>query len=311
MNDRFPLVCLLVIFMSWAVARGDVSQNIYAASSGSIPGETSTSSETSTSPGVKINVPSRAPSSGPISLIATMVADMKTYSANNGLLDKALDVVLVRRDAPGLRVIAKIDPKVWMRPETLLPPSTPGINLNNAGFIKEERQLDVLGFGATHEGAADYFVLSSFAGWVTQPVPLLVEDKSHSLAAGHTLIAPLLTSDVKKIIPQPPASRGVLFQIKEGPVTRIEGGLRVAVQSSKFPGEKPSAPFVTIVAVRLAPKGGISTGSFLVDADTEGGEYIAQFSIPVTLLTAQPNPGKYLVFVFSSDECAKPLNALF
>ncbi len=311
MADRIPLVCVLIIFMFWAVSPGYIAQNVYAASSEASSGETSTSSATSTSPGVKINVPARAPSSGPIPVKAQMLADMQIYYANNGILDKALDIVLVRRDAPGLRLVAKHDPKVWMESETPLPPSPPGTDLGNAGFIKEERNLDVLGFDARHEGAADYYVLASFAGWVTQPVPLSIEDKSCRLPAGHSITAPLSTSDVKKGILPSPVSRGVVFQIKDGTVPRVEGGLRVAVQSSKFPGEKPSAPFVTIVAVCLAPTGGLSAGSFLVEADTEGGDYIAQFSIPVTLLSSQPNPGKYLVFVFSSDECAKPVNAVF
>ena len=58
-------------------------------------------------PGVYLKVPQRAPAAGPIPLHVAMVADMPTYYANNGILDNALEVVLVRRDAPGVRLLAK------------------------------------------------------------------------------------------------------------------------------------------------------------------------------------------------------------
>ncbi|MCP4723273.1 MAG: hypothetical protein GY860_27795 [Desulfobacteraceae bacterium] len=306
MTDRFSVVWILVLFLSWTVAFEYITQNTWAASSGSTGKKTSTI----TRPGVDIYVPKRAPSKGPIPVKVKMIADMKIYSDNNGLLDKALDVVLIRRDAPGLWILRKMDPKVWMEPEIPLPPSTPGTDLNNAGFINEERQFDVLDFGATHDGAADYYVLASFAGRVTRPMPLSIENKSRRLPAGHTTAAPLLTAEVKKNILKPPASPGVVFKIKDDSVTRIEGGVRGAVLLSGLNGNKPCPPFMTIVAVRLAPTGGISTGLFLLDADVKGGDYLAQFSIPVTHLAPPPDPGEYLMFVFSSDEWAKPIPAV-
>ena len=73
-------------------------------------------------PGVYLKVPQRAPAAGPIPLHVAMVADMPTYYANNGILDNALEVVLVRRDAAGVRLLAKVDPHAIMLEDTPLPP---------------------------------------------------------------------------------------------------------------------------------------------------------------------------------------------
>ncbi len=261
----------------------------------------------SNTPGINIEVPEKAPSFGPIPLHATMVADMQTFNANNGILDKALDIALVRRDAPGLQFVAKLDPHVWMEPETPLPPPPPGTDLDNAGFIQEEREFDVLDFGAEHDGAADYYVLASFAGWISQPAPLDVENESHSLVASEAMPAPPLTSDEKITVPSPPDIPGIVVQINEGGLTRIEGGLRLPIKPAKFPDEEASEPFVTIIAVRLAPNGGMSGGSFFVDADFEGMDHVAQFLVPLSFLSPKPDTGNYRVFVFSGDEYAEPL----
>ncbi len=261
----------------------------------------------SNTPGITIKVPEKAPSSGPIPLQVTMVADMQAYTANNGILDTALDLALIRRDGPGLKFISKLDPNVWMEPETPLPPAPPGTDPDNAGFINETREFDVLDYGAEHDGAAEYYVLASFAGWISQVAPLAVEDKSHSLPPGDALPAPPLTFEEKVRIIDPPDTPGMAVQISDGE-THIEGGLRVIKKTPKFPGEQAADPFVTIIIVRLAPAGGMWGGSFSVDFDIKGKDSIAQFSIPFAAVSLHLEPGKYCVFVFSGDESADPLD---
>jgi hypothetical protein len=263
-----------------------------------------------TTPGITIDVPKRAPSSGPIPLRVTMVADMQTYYANNGILDNALDIVLVRRDAPGVQFVAKIDPHALMLPDPLIPPPPPGTDLARAGFIKEEREFDALGFGVRHDGAADYYVLASFAGLVTQPVLLSVEDRLHAMPGGEVIKTPLLTAEITRMLPFPPMSRGVVVQMKADPAPRVDGALRVAMPSRKIPGDKQMGPFLTIVAVCLSPTGGMSTGSFIVDARGAGEDSIAQFSIPLALLLPNPRSGRYRILAFSDDQYAPPVDAM-
>src|SRR5664279_4523950 len=55
---------------------------------------------------ITLRCPAEASSRGPIPLDVTMVADARTYWDNQGLIDEALQVILVRRDSPGLMAIA-------------------------------------------------------------------------------------------------------------------------------------------------------------------------------------------------------------
>jgi hypothetical protein len=253
-------------------------------------------------PGIQLSAPARASASGPIRVLATMIADMTTYNANNGILDEALNVVLVRRDGPGLLMLPKIDPHVILIPAGPLPPLPPGEE-PPTGFIKEERELDVLGFGMKHEGAADYFVVGSFANWLAEPLPMSIEDRQQSLPiadfgkarqpAPHSIGTP-----------SPPPRVGVTAYFLPGDRPAVEGALRVPVLARRFAGEPEPVPFVTIIAARMSPLGGISAGSFLVDARRDGEDWVASFSVPVSELKPKAAPGRYRVLVFSCNEQA-------
>jgi hypothetical protein len=302
MTKHVSFICLLT-WIFWAITKTCIAPHGDTASAESaIGGAPVSAPAAATKPGVEIKAPERAASSAPVPLRVTMVADMQTYYANNGLLDKALDIVLIRRDAPGVRFVAKIDPRVVMLPETRLPQPPPGTDLSRAGFIREERVVDAFGFGVRHDGAADYFVVASFAGWLSEPARLAIEDKSHRLPVSHAISAPTLSAEAMSALPSPPMSRGVAAQIKAGPEPQIQGGLRVAAGPVEFPGERTAEPFVTIVAAHLSPMGGVSTGSFLVPARIDGEDSIAQFAIPLTLLLPKLKPGKYRLLVFSGDQ---------
>jgi hypothetical protein len=263
-----------------------------------------------TIPGVTIAVPQRVSASGPIRLRVTMIADMQTHYANNGILDKALNVLLVRRDAPGLRLVAKLDPHVIMLPDSPMPPPPPGTDFSRGGFIKEERELDVTGFGGRHDGTADYFVLASFASWISQPMPLSIETNYRRLPAGDAASLAALPSNEREKIPSPPSIRGLMARIKTEPELRVEGSLRMAIRPMRFEDDFEFFPFVSIIAAHLVPNGGISTGSFLLDPQKENADFVGQFSIPLNLLAPPPTPGKYQLLVFAGNEYSKPLDFL-
>jgi hypothetical protein len=238
-----------------------------------------------------------------------MIADMETYYANRGNLDKALNVIMVRRDAPGGRCVAKFDPHALMQPDSPMPPPPPGTDLAHGGLIKEERVLDVLGYGARHEGNAEYYVLASFARWLTDPQPLVFEGNSKRLPAGDANSLPSLRSELRKAIPAPPVQSGIAARFKKRPLPSVEGGIRVKMRRGKVQDKQDLNSFLTIIAVHLTPTGGISTGSFLLKGRREGESLAAQFSIPLSLLSPQPQSGNYRLLLFAGDEFSSPVDA--
>src|SRR5690242_9208371 len=159
-------------------------------------------------PGVSLRVPASADSSAPIPLDVTMVANMPVYYANDGILDKSLNVVLVRRDAPGVCFLAKIDPQALMLPDPVLRP--PRVDpAKDPSVVREKRTLDPLQYGVTHEGAADYHVFATFAHWLTEPEPLTIQHPRNSLPVGPHGHAPSPAPHIQQALPAAPAFRGV------------------------------------------------------------------------------------------------------
>ncbi len=236
----------------------------------------------------------------------TMVADMETYYANNGILDQALNIVCVRRDYPGVSYVAKIDPHAHMLDEPPLP--APETDQEMTGYVSEEREFDMLGFGAKHEGAAEYYILAAFAKWISDPVALTIENQKHSLPAVKTSMAPPPAKDVAARLPEPPPHRNVLARIVGEKEPSIDGSLRVAKRQPRFPMDPPPPAFVTIVAVRLVPTGGVFAHSLELKPVTKGNELVAQFSIPLKTIVPKLEPGPYRILVFSADEKAAPMD---
>ena len=254
-------------------------------------------------PGVTLISQPFADSHGPIPLHVTMVADMPTYYANHGILDDALQIVLVRRDGPGVRLLYKIDPDALMlAPTPLQPRSDPELDSSR---VREQHTYDPKDFDVPHDGAGKYFVFASFATWRTDPEPLTVRHPRHSLPFEPCPRAPVIEAALQATLPPVPIQRDIIARVHEHRPL-IEGSFRAQIERSMYRDDPTPPPFVTIVAVRLAATGGAIARSFIVDAATEGPDYAGQFAIPLAMV-GPLEPGTYDVLVFAGHEQAPPL----
>lgn len=281
-------------------------------------------------PGVTLTVPARAPSHGPIPCAVTMVAEEATYVANRGILDTALEVLLVRRDAPGVRFLAKLDPDALMFPDPPLPPPPPpppGIDPADIapGLYTESRTLDPLDYDGRHPGAATYWALAAFARHHTATFPLAVTDPRGPLGPLPVSPAPVLPADAITTIYPLPGLPGVVARVvlRDG-TPRVEGAFLGAVPvvtppvsvsvsmstPTPTPTPMPTVPFVTVVALRLEPTGGVSAGSFVLDPLPPGSAPAGRFSIPLASVAPRLAGGVIRVLVFAGDERADPVDVL-
>lgn len=257
-------------------------------------------------PGVTLLVPRYAHSHGPIPCHIKMVADMETYYANHGILDQALNVLLIRRDAPGVRFLDKIDPRVFMLADTPIEPPC-GRSAQAPGRVCEERTLDPLEYGATLDGAGEYYVLATFASFWTEPFPLSIRHPTERQTMESFPLMPGLSVSLARALPEPPAYRGVLAQISNRDGLRVEGSLRTAVQPSR-PSERLPPAFVTIVMQCLAPTGECHARSYVIDAHRDGSDLVAKFSVSLVEFAGPLGTGRYRLLVFSADEHAAALS---
>ncbi|MCU0727303.1 MAG: hypothetical protein MUE73_16210 [Planctomycetes bacterium] len=251
--------------------------------------------------GVTLEFPGQALTGSRVPFKVTMTADMTTYHAVNGILDRALEVVLVRRDRPGIRLLAKVDPHAILLEEEPLPPAPPPDSPEAKVRVTEVRNLDLTDYGATHYGGAAYHVFATFGPWLTEIRPLAIEDRSRSLPWGDVLPAPPLPDDVEQPLPAVPPARGLVAAVVRREGLRVEGAMRSPVVPSRFRDEPPPAPFVTLVALHRRPEGGVSGGSFLLPVREEGKDHVAQFSIPLAKIAPRPVLGTCRILVFSGD----------
>lgn len=262
------------------------------------------------SPGVEISLPSEAEFNAPILVQVLMVADLPTHLANKGIPDTALDIVMVRRDGPGVGLVSTLDPSAIMLPDEPLPPPPPGTDLENAGFISESRTFDILGFDAEHDGAADYFVFASFAGRLSSLHTLSIIHPSHRLPDSDFPQAPGVPFDTGETPVPPPIAPGVVARLSNGEEMKVDGALRIERSASPFSDTEFPPAFVTVLAVRVDANGGVSGASFTVPAEVDGNEYVGAFSIPLSRLAPELEPGNYFLLVFSGNHQAKHINVV-
>jgi len=246
---------------------------------------------------VTLSVPATARSGGPVPLAVTMTADMDTYQRTDGVLDDALTVIAVRRDRPAVRVVAKIDPRALMMPNTPLPPIDPAIG----GHIVEQRVLDLNGFGIPHAGQAEYFIVAGFAGALSEVHGLHVTHQGGILPA--TPCAMLERPDqALRDRHAAPQRHGLVAVVSAGPVPAVEGVLR-----------QPSARGTPFLCVAAFPRSSTLEGSaavFQLPAERVGEDHLSWFHLPLSRLVPAPQPGRWTVLVFAGDERSSAIDAI-
>lgn len=251
--------------------------------------------------GIALSVPEQTPAEAPEDIAVRMEADLSVYHANNGILDRALEVVLVRRDMPGIGFMAKTDPDILFVPE---PPLDRTTDANTLTQVSEERRFSLLDHGARHDGAARYFVFGSFAGAVSPVYPMEVRHASHSVGPGDARPVSRQTPALLQALPPPPPERGIRARQSKAHPGRIEGILRTPFRMPLMRGDAAPPPYVTIAAVRLDAHGGVSAASFLLDPKTDGVDFVARFSFALADLApplADRPPCALRIMVFSGD----------
>jgi hypothetical protein len=259
-----------------------------------------------TQPGVQIDVPARSPADAAAPIVVTMTADAPTYYANNGILDRALQVVLVRRDAPGVGFLAKTDPSGLFLPEPPLP--LPADARQQKGLVREQRAFRLTDYGAKHDGAASYFVLATFARWASEPLSMEIDHAHRSVGPGDAMPAPPRTPLTERLLASGPRSQGVGAAAVAGPPQRIDGALRVPFRLPRFRGGIASGPWVTLVVWQSGLEGRTAALSMQLEPRSEGTDHVAAFSIPLSGLSPQLAPGPARGWVFSGDHMCPPFD---
>ncbi len=253
------------------------------------------------SPGIQIRVPLQTQADSPEPIAVRMMADLPVFHANNGILDRALEIVLVRRDMPGIAFLPKTDPDILFVPEPALDRTATGGTLQQ---VSEERRIGLLDFGARHDGAASYFVFATFARWVSPVHPMEVRHPLHSVGPGDARPVREQPPALLEALPPVPPERGVRARQSKSHPGHIEGILRTPFRLPLMRGDAAAPPYVSIAAVRLDDQGGVSAASFLFDPKTEGTDFVARFSLPLSELgppLAAAAPCRLRIMVFSGD----------
>lgn len=257
-------------------------------------------------PGVQLSVPARTSAAAPEPVRVTMVADLATYRAVNGILDHALQVVLVRRDQPGVAFMAKTDPGMLPLPDPVLPP--PDGPPDPGARVTEIRELGLLDYGAEHDGSASYFVLATFAGGHSDVQRMEVEHPTRALPAWPAAPVPRRSDVTDRLIAARPSAQGVWVGVVEGPPRRLDGVLRVPFRVPAQRGAAAPGPWVTIVAWQDAAHAQVAALSVRLEPFPERTDHVAAFSIPLERLMPRLAPGRAKVWVFSGDFAAAPLD---
>lgn len=251
---------------------------------------------------VTMNCPATAPAGGPILIGVTMDADARTYWDNQGVIDQALQVLLVRSDRPGVLYLAKTDPAASLLPVEPLPgrPSNEELAKGDKGRVSEHKEYDLRAYGRGHAGGAQYHVLASFADAWAGPTALRVVDA--------TPLPPELDEAALPVADQGdhaiPPSQGLALRLVE------RRGRPAVVGAFRRPSVRTAteAAFVSIVMARRRALGGTSYGQFRV-ASTRLAEsdQLGTFAVPLSALAPTPEPGRYVLFAFVGELAASAL----
>jgi hypothetical protein len=255
--------------------------------------------------------PFRAPHDGPVPLRLQLEADPELHRALDGALDQALDIVLVRRDRPGVRFVTTFDPRaldVAIPPMAPDAPPQPTPGAVSPGVFREDHAFDLHDHGATHPGSAEYYVFAAFATAYTDPRPMRIEHPRRVLPAlsFHELPSAEESSDTAVMPPSTPAVMASFRLDGLGP--RVVGAFRCRARAAH--GSVPEAPFVTVVVIHQRPRGGVSAATFIAPRYLLGSDHIGTFSIPLDAVLPEARPGPCRILVFCADELSAPIDAV-
>jgi hypothetical protein len=250
---------------------------------------------------VTLRCPAEATSQGPILIDVSLDADARTYWDNQGVIDEALQILLVRRDRPGLLFVAKSDPAAMMLPSPPLSGRPSEEELARAkDRVSQKSSYDVLAYGRQHRGAAEYFVIAAFADAWAGPARLRVVDPNGPMAPEQREVDLTQATAWNEPIP---AARGVIVRTGEmAGYPAVLGAFRTSA-----PKNDGVAPFATIVLSRLGPKGGTLQRQFRLAYRQDREDVVGGFAVPISALDPL-NPtigsGRYAVFAFVGEESA-------
>jgi hypothetical protein len=234
----------------------------------------------------------------------TLHATPDIHRANRGILDRALEVILVRRDAPGVRYLPKDDPRAILLPDSELPPEAPplppGCDAMDPGTFHATLDLGLLDGSVSHDGSARYYVFAAFADAWADPRPLFLDDPRGPLPPFQTPLMPPprdpSATDVQHVFLRKPGVH-VRFYPSSG-VPRLAGVFRV----------DPSGPaIVTFVAQRLRPTGGVVTALFATSPQPFEGALQGEFVVPLASFLSGTEGETLRLLTFVGDELAPPL----
>lgn len=256
--------------------------------------------------GLTIHCPPEAPASGPVAVTVTMRADMRTYWDNNGIIDKALTVAMVRRDRPGLRFLAKIDPKAIMLPDAPLIGRPSDAELDAApATITEVKTLDGAASLSAEQGAADYFVTAAFSRWWGGLKLIRITAQDDRLEPPTTL---------------EPGPTGQPWSMRKGTdpaaVLQLEGlgrGCRLVVPVSAGTlarSGSESVDWLTVVGFKLGTTGGACGGLYGLPVERKAAADRMEVLIPLAALAPMPDVGRWLFLAFIRCDMLPPQEIL-
>lgn len=248
-------------------------------------------------PSVKLSCPSEASSQGPIAFDVVLDADARTYWNTQGILDDALEILLIRRDKPGLMTVSKVSPEAAMYPPTPLAgrPSDDEL-VRSRERITQQHQYDLLAYGRKHEGSAEYFVLATFAGAWDGPYPLTVLDQRGPRSSDEPSDGLPAAAPAGEHVPPNPGLTVELRALDGRPT--IVGAFRLAQNPSK------AITFLSMVLSPLGAAGRPFAKQFRLSPYQQDDQEVGTFAVPLARLASPVSPtrGRHVLFVSLADK---------
>jgi len=258
-------------------------------------------------PGISITCPAEGLPSEPILIEAVMRADARTYWDNDGILDKALTIGLVRCDRPGLLFLDKIDPRALMMPDEPLPGRPTDSELAaDTGIVTEVTYLDVGSLPRGHQGSADYLVTAAFSTWWGGVRPLRINGPDGTVLPSNQ--APQLGPGAQPWVVRHSPTTG-------DPSIRLERTTEGAFLVLPLQGGSPpmetgqgGRAWLTVLAFKMDTRGGACGGLFDLGLRSQlasvGGS--GEAVIALSALTPRPDAGCWIVLGFNGDGTLPP-----